>query len=55
VPLSSGLTVPDYLVVEQGFKWKGAGGVVAAGYYGNAWEVSEASGYLRPYSARRAK
>ncbi|CAE8711893.1 unnamed protein product [Polarella glacialis] len=29
LPLSSGLTLPDYMVVEQSFRWKGAGGVAS--------------------------
>eukprot|EP00931_Biecheleriopsis_adriatica_P048949 TRINITY_DN28299_c0_g1_i1.p1 TRINITY_DN28299_c0_g1~~TRINITY_DN28299_c0_g1_i1.p1 ORF type:complete len:947 (-),score=155.49 TRINITY_DN28299_c0_g1_i1:5-2812(-) len=49
LPLSSGLTLPDYMVVEQSFRWKGAGGVVAAGFYDNHWRVSSLSGYMRPY------
>jgi hypothetical protein len=52
-PLTSGLTLPDFVVVDQGFKWKGAGGIISAGQYSYDWEISEASGYIRPYFARR--
>eukprot|EP01052_Picozoa_sp_SAG31_P003539 SAG31_NODE_137_length_23063_cov_5.002569_8_plen_173_part_00 len=52
-PLQSGLTLPDYLVVEPDFRWKGAGGVISAGSYSNDWVVSKDSGYVRPYYARR--
>ena len=50
VPIQSGLTLPDFIVVQPQFKWQGAGGVLAAGYYNNDWEVNEesASTYLRP-------
>lgn len=52
-PLTSGLTLPDFVVADQTFQWKGAGGVISAGQYSHTWEISEASGYIRPYYARR--
>jgi len=50
LPLSAGLALPDFVVVEPSFAWRGAGGIVAAGFYDNHWRVSEQTGYLRRYS-----
>ncbi len=30
--------VPDFMVTGSEFRWKGLGGMVAAGYWGNEWE-----------------
>jgi len=52
LPLSAGLTLPDYVVVEPSFAWRGAGGILAAGFYDNHWQISERTGYLRPFAGR---
>jgi len=45
IPQRSGVVVPDYMVLDSTFIGKGAGGVLAAGYWDNDWEFSYASGY----------
>ena len=38
---AQGLTLPDFILVSPEFRWKGAGGVVAAGLLGNDWQIDE--------------
>jgi len=50
IPLHAGVTVPDYVVVENSWNWSGLGGVLAAGYWGNDWKFNSMSSYLsQPY------
>ncbi|GJJ75379.1 hypothetical protein EMPS_07737 [Entomortierella parvispora] len=37
-PKRTGILVPDWIVAGPEMPWKGAGGVLAAGYWGNKWE-----------------
>ncbi|KAK3839610.1 MAG: hypothetical protein J3R72DRAFT_492567 [Linnemannia gamsii] len=37
-PKRTGLLVPDWVVTGPEMAWKGAGGILAAGYWGNYWE-----------------
>ncbi|KAF8976537.1 hypothetical protein BGZ46_008181 [Entomortierella lignicola] len=37
-PKRTGLLVPDWVVTGPEMAWKGAGGILAAGYWGNQWE-----------------
>ncbi|KAF9576165.1 hypothetical protein EC968_010288 [Mortierella alpina] len=37
-PKRTGLLVPDWVVTGPEMAWKGAGGILAAGYWGNRWE-----------------
>ncbi|KAG0373548.1 hypothetical protein BGX24_011557 [Mortierella sp. AD032] len=37
-PKRTGLLVPDWVVTGPEMAWKGAGGILAAGYWGNHWE-----------------
>jgi len=30
--------IPDFIVTNKYFKWKGTGGFLAAGFWGNNWE-----------------
>lgn len=46
VPVSSGLQIPDYLIVTKDLLSKGAGGIVAAGYWNNFWNFDLHSGYV---------
>ncbi|CAE7471192.1 unnamed protein product [Symbiodinium natans] len=44
-PMSNML--PDFMVVGPDFRWKGYGGVVAAGYWDESWQPALNSAYLR--------
>ncbi|KAF9107795.1 hypothetical protein BGX29_004854 [Mortierella sp. GBA35] len=37
-PKRTGMLVPDWIVTGPEMGWKGAGGILAAGYWGNHWE-----------------
>ncbi|KAG0302935.1 hypothetical protein BGZ98_007110 [Dissophora globulifera] len=37
-PKRTGLLVPDWVITGPEMSWKGAGGILAAGYWGNHWE-----------------
>lgn len=37
-PKRTGLLVPDWIITGPEMAWKGAGGILAAGYWGNHWE-----------------
>ncbi|KAF8938527.1 hypothetical protein BGZ58_000719 [Dissophora ornata] len=37
-PKRTGLLVPEWVVTGPEMPWKGAGGILAAGYWGNHWE-----------------
>ncbi|KAF9912082.1 hypothetical protein EC991_001028 [Linnemannia zychae] len=37
-PKRTGMLVPDWVVAGPEMAWKGAGGILAAGYWGNHWE-----------------
>ncbi|KAG0022996.1 hypothetical protein BGZ81_008289 [Podila clonocystis] len=37
-PKRTGLLVPDWVVTGPEMPWKGAGGILAAGFWGNHWE-----------------
>ncbi|KAG0272147.1 hypothetical protein BGZ95_012110 [Linnemannia exigua] len=37
-PKRTGLLVPDWVITGPEMAWKGAGGILAAGYWGNHWE-----------------
>jgi hypothetical protein len=45
-PLGSGMLIPDYTVVTEEIRWKGDGGMVAAGYWNNLWQFDEKIGYV---------
>eukprot|EP01119_Soliformovum_irregulare_P000412 TRINITY_DN10284_c0_g2_i1.p2 TRINITY_DN10284_c0_g2~~TRINITY_DN10284_c0_g2_i1.p2 ORF type:complete len:818 (+),score=238.26 TRINITY_DN10284_c0_g2_i1:2873-5326(+) len=47
VPIFSGMEVPDFMVMTPEMKWKGAGGILAAGYWDHKWQLSRESSYLR--------
>lgn len=46
-PSASGTTVPDWLVAGPDSGWKGAGGLLATGFWGNSWEFLPVMSYLR--------
>jgi hypothetical protein len=46
---AQGLTLPDFILVSPEFRWKGAGGVVAAGFLGNDWQIDESTAYIERY------
>ncbi|MCH7494151.1 DUF2817 domain-containing protein, partial [bacterium] len=46
-PSGSGATVPDWVVAGPEFGWKGAGGLLGAGFWGNDWEFLPEMSYLR--------
>lgn len=46
-PSGSGATVPDWAVAGPEFGWKGAGGLLGAGFWGNDWEYLPEMSYLR--------
>ena len=59
IPFRTGTMVPDYMVVgpefgdpvtgwtgNQGIATKGAGGIMAAGFWSNFWEFDDRCGYL---------
>ncbi|KAH7044264.1 hypothetical protein BKA57DRAFT_469111 [Linnemannia elongata] len=37
-PKRTGMLVPDWIITGPEMAWKGAGGILAAGYWGNHWE-----------------
>eukprot|EP00281_Chroomonas_sp_CCMP1168_P008653 CAMPEP_0206257766 /NCGR_PEP_ID=MMETSP0047_2-20121206/25530_1 /ASSEMBLY_ACC=CAM_ASM_000192 /TAXON_ID=195065 /ORGANISM="Chroomonas mesostigmatica_cf, Strain CCMP1168" /LENGTH=42 /DNA_ID= /DNA_START= /DNA_END= /DNA_ORIENTATION= len=39
--------VPDYLISGPTYKWRGYGGVLAAGFWGNNWEWLPEAGYAQ--------
>lgn len=43
VPMLTGVGQPDFVVVSQRCRWKGADGVLAMGFFDHAWEISKAS------------
>ena len=63
LPFRTGLMIPDYLIVGREYGdpatgWtanlestkiatKGAGGILAAGYWNNTWEYDHRCGYLK--------
>jgi len=46
IPQRSGVVAPDYMVLDRSFIGKAAGGVLAAGFWGNDWQFSNANGYV---------
>ncbi|KAF8948106.1 hypothetical protein BGZ47_006514 [Haplosporangium gracile] len=38
LPKRTGMLVPDWIVTGPEMAWKGAGGILATGYWGNRWE-----------------
>lgn len=46
IPVSSGLHIPDYLIVTKDIKSRGSGGIVAAGYWNNFWGFDLTSAYV---------
>jgi len=47
LPVQTGNTIPDYVVVDSSVAWKGVGGALAAGYWTNSWDFDFVTGYLR--------
>jgi len=45
-PTSSGVTMPDYAVAGPDWGWAGSAGLLAAGFWNNAWSFSSDSGYI---------
>jgi len=48
-PMSSGITIPDWIITGPTYGWKGAGGLKGAGFWGNKWEFLPEMSYLTPY------
>ncbi|EGG22604.1 hypothetical protein DFA_04734 [Cavenderia fasciculata] len=46
VPMRSGVVAPDYMVVGSDWGWKGAGGIVATGFWDNTWQMSTDACYF---------
>ncbi len=44
-PFSSGVTVPDFMIINNKFKSKGSAGILAAGFWSNDWSFNPAIGY----------
>jgi hypothetical protein len=44
-PSYSGITLPDYVVLSNEYKWKGSGGFISAGYWNNFWEYDASISY----------
>ena len=38
---------PDFVVTGPDFAWKGVGGILAAGYWGNTWKFEPSSSYTQ--------
>lgn len=38
VPAYPNAEVPDYMVIEKAYQWKGTGGILSTGFWGNDWE-----------------
>jgi hypothetical protein len=60
IPYITGVQVADYMIIgpqfgdpasgwtsSEGIQTKGAGGILATGYWGNEWEFDSSSGYLK--------
>ncbi|EFA77664.1 hypothetical protein PPL_12272 [Heterostelium album PN500] len=45
IPQRSGVVVPDYMVVGNEWGFKGAGGIVATGFWSNNWQFNTDSAY----------
>lgn len=43
VPMLTGVGQPDFIIVSKACLWKGAAGVLAAGFLDHSWQVSQAS------------
>ena len=39
--------LPDFFVIGPHFAWKGHGGVVAAGFFDEAWHIAQQSSYFQ--------
>eukprot|EP01133_Synstelium_polycarpum_P008939 gene8939-10482_t len=46
IPQRSGVVAPDFVVVGSEWGWKGAGGIVATGFWDNNWLLQTDSSYL---------
>ena len=38
---------PDFVVTGPDFAWKGVGGILAAGYWGNLWQFDPSTAYTQ--------
>jgi len=45
-PLRTGVPVPEWVVIGEDSRWKGAGGFLGAGYWSHHWKWSESMSYL---------
>ncbi|CAG8556557.1 9213_t:CDS:10, partial [Ambispora gerdemannii] len=45
-PKRTGVPVPDWTVVGPEVKWKGAGGLLGAGFWNNQWKFNSATGVV---------
>ena len=54
LPTFPNAEIPDYVVIDRTFLWKGSGSILAAGYWGNRWECRSDISYPRhaPFSTR---
>jgi len=41
------MTVPDFMVTDAKLDWKGEGAVIAAGFWGNHWEILPETSYFQ--------
>ncbi len=46
-PVKSAMTIPDWLVCGPQAEWKGAGGLLGAGFWDNEWQYNALTSYLR--------
>jgi len=46
IPQRSGIVAPDFMVVGNEWGWKGAGGIVATGFWGPDWNLAIESSYF---------
>ena len=47
IPTFPNAEIPDYVVIDHTFLWKGSGSILAAGYWGNHWECRSDISYPR--------
>ncbi|CAG8568986.1 1077_t:CDS:10 [Cetraspora pellucida] len=45
-PKRTGVPIPDWIIVGPESAWKGAGGLLGAGFWDNKWKFNDAIGYL---------
>eukprot|EP01121_Diplochlamys_sp_Union-15-3_P019133 TRINITY_DN7129_c0_g1_i1.p1 TRINITY_DN7129_c0_g1~~TRINITY_DN7129_c0_g1_i1.p1 ORF type:complete len:874 (+),score=148.91 TRINITY_DN7129_c0_g1_i1:71-2692(+) len=46
-PTHTGMTIPDFVVVGEGFSWKGDSGMLSVGFWSNQWSYDSSLSYVQ--------